>query len=260
MRHPDMYSVILSLKSESPFLIQKKRNNSATMPKAHSKSSPPPEEDPHGSINLVKARAHADLLDRIMTMIEEQVEKKDTADLLEKALNDVKEGLTNLTPMMQLADQSTVMRAVWDKCFNVLLPRSDELDQILEEIIPNEDIPGAPDVLRAAQKGGDMSEADHKKIMAELFESLEITHDQMATACGLLGRLLRTMKPDQLMTIIRASIRPLIQLKALTTLDTEPAPKKPPELPDDQSDRLKLMLVTDPMAPLLNKEKINSST
>ena len=118
------------------------------MPKAHSKTStPPPQEDPHRSINPVEARAHADSLDKIMTMIEEQVERKDTADLLERAINDVKEALTNLTPSMQLADQSTVMRAVQDKCFNVLLPRSDELDQILEEIIPNEDIPNAPDVI-----------------------------------------------------------------------------------------------------------------
>ena len=93
-----------------------------------------------------------------------------------------------------------------------------------------------------------MSEAD-QKIVAELFKSLEIAHDQIATACGLLGRLSRTMRPDQLMTIIRASIRPLIQLKALTTLDTETAPKKPPELPEDQSDRVKIMLVPDPMAP-----------
>ena len=256
MRHPDEFGVILSLHNKP---LKTKIGKSATMPKAHSKSSPPPDEDPHGSINPVEARAHADLLDRIMTMIEEQVEKKDTADLLEKALNDVKEGLTNLTPTMQLADQSMVMRAVRDKCFNVLLPRSDELDQILVEIIPNEDIPGAPDVLRVVQKGGDMSEAD-QKVVAELFESLEIAHDQMATACGLLGRLLRMLNPDQLMTIIRASIRPLIQLKALTTLDTEPAPKKPPELPQDQLDRVKLMLAPDPMVPLLNKEKINSST
>ena len=191
-------------------------------------------------------------------MIVEHVERKDPVDLLERAINDVKEGLTKLTPTMQLADQSTVMRAVRDKRFNVLLPRSDELDQILEEIIPNEDIPGTPDVIRAAQQG-DMSEAD-QKIMAEIFQSLEFAHDQIVTACGLLGRLLRTMRTDQLMTVIRASIRPLIQLKALTPLDTETTPKKPPELPEDQSDRVKMMLVPDPMAPLLKKEKTNSST
>ena len=45
-------------------------------------------------------------------MIGEQVEKKDTADLLEEAPNDIKESLTNLTPTMQLADPSTVIRAM----------------------------------------------------------------------------------------------------------------------------------------------------
>ena len=139
----------------------------------------------------------------------------------------MKENLATLTPMMQLADTSTVTRAIRDKCFNMLLPRSDKLDQILEEIIPNEEIPDAQEVLRAAQKEGEMSEAD-QRIVAELFGSLEIAHDQMTTACGLLGRLSRTLKPDQLLTIIKASIRPLIQLNALTALDTSTTPKKPP--------------------------------
>ena len=227
------------------------------MPKAKSKTSTPPEDEPHGSINPVEARTHVVALDRIMATIEKQVEKEDTADLLERAIGDVKETLSNLTPSMQLADQSTIMRAIRDKCFNVLLPRSDELDQLLEEIIPNVDIPNAPDVIQVAQQGGDMSEAD-QKVVAEIFESLEIAHDQIATACGLLGRLSRTMKPDQLMTIINASIRPLIQLNALTPMET--TPKTHPELPDDQATRVKMMLTPDPMAPLLKKEKTNSST
>ena len=82
----------------------------------------------------------------------------------------------------------------------------------------------------------------------------------MATACGLLGRLSRTLHLDQLMTIIKASIRPLIQLNALTALDTATASKKPPGLPQEQSERVKLMLAPDPRASLLSKEKINSAT
>ena len=105
-----------------------------------------------------------------MATIEKQVEKEDTADLLESAIGDVKETLSNLRPSMQLADQSTIMRAIRDKCFNVLLPRSDELDQLLEEIIPNVDIPNAPDIIQAAQQGGDMSEVD-QKVVPEIFES-----------------------------------------------------------------------------------------
>ena len=75
------------------------------MPKAQSKTSTPPKDEPHGSINPVEARAHADSLDKIMATIEKQVEKKDTVDLLERSISDVKEALTNLTPSMQLADK-----------------------------------------------------------------------------------------------------------------------------------------------------------
>ena len=205
----------------------------------------------------MEAKAHTDMLDKIMATIEKQVKKEDTVDLLERAISDVKVTLSNLTPSMQLADQSTVMRAIRDKCFNVLLPRSDKLDQLLEEIIPNVDIPNAPDVIQEAQQGGDMSEAD-QKVIAEIFESLEIAHDQIATACRLLGRLSRTMRPDQLMTVINASIRPLIQLNALMPIET--TPKRQPELPDDQTTRVRMMLAPNPMAPLLRNEKTNSPT
>ena len=64
----------------------------------------------------------------------------------------MKEILATLTPTMQLADTITVSQAIRDKSFKVLLPRSVTLDQILEEILPNEDIPGTPEVLRVAQK------------------------------------------------------------------------------------------------------------
>ena len=124
------------------------------MPKATSKTSNPPKDEPHGSINPVEAKAHVAALDKIMATIEKQVGKEYTADLLERALSDVKETLSNLSPSMQLADQTTVMRVIRDKCFNILLPRSDKLDRfikLLEEIIPNVDIPSAPDVIEEAQ-------------------------------------------------------------------------------------------------------------
>ena len=113
------------------------------MPKAHLKSTVSDDEDPHGYINPAEAKAHVDTLNKVMTMIEDQVEKQNTTDLLETALTDMKEILATLTPTMQLADTSTVSQAILDKYFNVLLPRSDTLDQILEEILPNEEIPGA---------------------------------------------------------------------------------------------------------------------
>ena len=183
------------------------------MPKAHLKSTGSGNEDPHGYINPVEAKAHIDALEKLMTMIEDEVEKQNTTELLGTVLSDMKEILATLTPTMQLADTSTVSRAIRDKNFNVLLPRSETLDQILEEILPNEDLPGVPEVLRVAQKEGEISE-DDQRVVAELFGTLEVAHNHMATICGLLSRLSRTLKPDQLLMIIKASIRPLIQLNA----------------------------------------------
>ena len=122
------------------------------MPKAPQKSTVVDEEsdDPHGFINPIEAKAHIDSLDQIMNLIE-QVKENDMAYLLERALSDIKATLANITPKMQLADISTVTRAIRDKCFNILLPSSEETDQVLEEILPNEEIPSASEVLCSAQ-------------------------------------------------------------------------------------------------------------
>ena len=132
-----------------------------------------------------------------MTMIQEQVKEGDTVDLLERAMSNMKTTLANTIPTMQLANISMVTRALQDKCFNILLPRPDELDQVLEEILPNEEVPSTPDVIQSAQRVETLTEAD-QRVIAELFETLETTHNQLATACGLLGRLSRTLYPKQL--------------------------------------------------------------
>ena len=231
------------------------------MPKATQKSTVGNEEgdDPHGFINLVEAKAHTDSLDQVMTLIERQIKENDMADLLERAMSDMKATLANMIPTMQLADTSAVTRAIRDKCFNILLPRSDEMDQVLEEIIPSKEIPSASEVLRSAQRVKTLTEAN-QRVIAELFETLETAHDQLAMACSLLGRLSRTLNPEQLMIIIKASIRPLIQLNAMARLDTTTTASKPLELPEEQTEHVKLMLKPHPEASLLKKERINSAT
>ena len=160
---------------------------------------------------------------------------------------------------MQLADISTVSKAIRGKNYNVLLPKSDTIDQILEEIISSEDMPEAPDILKITQREGEMSQED-QKLVAELFSNLDVAHDHATTACGLLSRLSRMLKPEQLLTIVRASIRPLIQLSALTALETLCKTKEPQELPDDQPERVRILLTPDPRATLLQRGKPNSLT
>ena len=160
---------------------------------------------------------------------------------------------------MQLADIVTVSKAIHDKNFSILLPKSDTRDQILEELTPSEDIPEASEVLKTAQRKVKMSQED-QQLVAELFSDLEVAHEHAATACGLLSRLSRRLKPEQLLTIVKASIRPLVQLNAPIALETLCKTKEPQELLDNQTKRVKILLTPDPQGTLLQREKPNSAT
>ena len=152
------------------------------------------------------------------------------------------------------ADINTMAKSIKDRYFKVLAPRSDKVEQLLEEILPSDKVPRAPSIIQSVQEEEVLTEAD-QGVIAELFDTLETVHDQLATACGLLGRLSQTLKLSQQMIVIKASIRSLIQLNTTVGLDIATTTNKTPELPDDQAEWVKLMIVPDPEASLLKKEK-----
>ena len=229
------------------------------MPKAKFKSTSSDEEELHGFINPTEAKAHVNALEDQMAKIRRKVEEKETTDLLEEILEAFKQILSDLTPAMQLADTRTISKAIHDKYLHTLLPRSDEVEETLQEILPDEELPGASEVIRTVEIKKEMSKED-KMLVAELFSNLEVAHDHMATACGLLSRLSRTLDPPQLLTIVQASIRPLIQLKEVIPLEVKSREKKTTEIPDEQDKRVEILLTPDPQAPLLCREKANSET
>ena len=102
--------------------------------------------------------------------------------------------------------------------------------------------------------------ADDQELIAELFDSLETAHDQLAMASGLIGRLVRTLKPNQLMLVLKASIRPLIQLRTSAGVDITATTSKPKELPKEQAERIEILITPDPDTPQLKREKVNSPT
>ena len=103
--------------------------------------------DPHGVINPEEARSHVEVLDEMMDMIREKVDANDMKDITETAIRRMKATLVNTLTMMEDTNVERVVKAMKDHSFKVLLPRSDETDQILEEIIPMEEIPQAADVI-----------------------------------------------------------------------------------------------------------------
>ena len=120
-------------------------------------------------------------------------------------------------------------------------------------------MPPASGVVQAVQGADTLSDAD-QELIVELFDSLETAHDQFATASGLIGRLSHTLKPGQLMIVLKASIRPLIQLRMAARLELDTTAQRPTELPEKQAERTEMFIFPDPNTSQLRKEKINSPT
>ena len=228
------------------------------MPKAQRKS--PEEAGEFGLsavINPEEAKDHVKDLEALMLNIKERVKTGDTGNLLNETLKNMKTRLVATIPSMEAADVDIVLQAIKDKDFHVLSPRTEPGKKLLEELLPSDEIPSASAVVQAVQRADTLSEMD-QELITELFDSLETAHDQLATASGLIGRLSHTLKLTQLMLVLKASIRPLIQLRTAAGIEMESVTHGPAELPDDQAERIEIMLLPDPNAPQLKKEKINS--
>ena len=53
-----------------------------------------------------------------------------------------------------------------------------------KKFLPDEELPGAPEVIRMVEMKKEMSKED-KMLVSELFSNLEVAHDHMAMACSL---------------------------------------------------------------------------
>ena len=62
------------------------------------------------------------------------------------------------------------------------------------------------------------------------------------------------------MLVLKASIRPLIQLRTSAGVDITATTSKPKELPKEQAERIEILITPDPDTPQLKREKVNSPT
>ena len=126
--------------------------------------------------------------------------------------------------------------------------------------MPEEDLPSASDVATQAQELDDLT-LEQRELLTELFNKLEVAHDSLAKASSTLGRLSRSLSSKQLLTVLKASIHPLIQINALENFWKDPAVTQlKAELPEDIHRRVKLTMILDPMMEAMKRESINSPT
>ena len=100
---------------------------------------------------------------------------------------------------------------------------------------------------------------EEKTLLGELFDSLKVAHMELASACSMLSRLSQKLRPLQLMTMLWASICPMIQINAESIVLEPLVASKRPELPMVQYERVQMLMMPDPTAKSLKMEKNQQS-
>ena len=228
------------------------------MPRATSKSSNDTDEYVSSAvINPEEAKEHITDLEALMRNMKERIEAGDMMDLLKETLENMKTRLVATFSSLDTADINIIINAVKDKEFKVLSPHTEDTEALLEELLSSSNLPPASNVVRAVREADTLLGSD-QELIAELLDTLETVHDQLAMVSGLIGRLACTLKPNQLMLVLKSSIRPLIQLRTAAGVDIETTTSRPTELPEKQAKRIEIIITPDPNAPQFKKEKINS--
>ena len=230
------------------------------MPKAHRKSGAEEDDDIplHGATNEEEAKNYSKSLDSIVIQMRAGV-KEELRDAMKKAILDYKEVIANMIPSMETANPDAVWRSVKDKVGLCICPLSEESKKTLECLILDQEVLQAVKVLEKIQEDSELTR-EERDLIRELFDSLETTHSELASACSVLSHLSGTLQPRQLMTVLEASTRPLIQIKTTSAFKPPEVPGKTSELPDDPEERVELLMMPNPAAKPIKGEKVNSPT
>ena len=212
----------------------------------------------HGATNEEETKEYSKSLDIIVIKMDIDV-KGELCDAMKKAILDYKEAIVNMIPSMETADPDAVWRSMKDKVGLCICPLSEESEKTLECLILDQEVPQAAKVLEKIEEDSELMQ-EERDLIRELFDSLETAHSDLALACSVLSCLSGTLQPRQLMTILEASTRPLIQIKTTSAFKPPDVPGKMSELPDDQEERVELLMMPNSAAKPIKDKKVNSPT
>ena len=215
------------------------------MPKAQGKSVEEEENDIplHGPINEAEAKEYASSLDNIVIKMGQDV-KDETQDTMKNAIMAYKDEIYRMISGMDSANHDAVWRSIKDKVGLCIQPQSDEVETQLDFITPSEEIPTAGEVLKRLEKPDQLTQED-RDLIREVFDSLELVHAELASTCSTLSRLAHNLHPKNPITVLKASIRPLIQMKPTTLLLEADATSTSRNPPDDPKERIEKLMIPD---------------
>ena len=115
-------------------------------------------------------------------------------DILKDTLEEFKRAICIVMPSMMETNIVTILRSIKDPTCLTLHPQTDNMVGLLEEFMPDEDIPAGTQVLGVVEHINPLT-YDQKDLLVELFDDLEVAHDRMARVCGRMSSLAKVLGP-----------------------------------------------------------------
>ena len=102
---------------------------------------------------------------------------------------------------------------------------------------------------------------DQRTQISKLFDDMEVAHEHLACSCSSLSILSRILTSCQLLLLLKASIRPLVQLNIPPGLFEETRwGRERMELPEEQNKHVRLTMILMTSSGRLAQERPNSMT
>ena len=84
---------------------------------------------------------------------------------------------------MDMSDANMVWHSIKDKVGLCICPQSEEIENLLEYMIPGEETPTAGEVLKKIEDADNLTNED-MTLIREVFDSLELVHAELASTCS----------------------------------------------------------------------------
>ena len=211
----------------------------------------------HGTINEEEAKAYRESIDKIFEDMAMNI-KNNIANALELAIIDLRAVIMKHITGAEEVDTGSILKTIRDPTCLALREQTEDVIEKLEEILPDSETASGGEIIKTIDDVEALTE-EQKHDIGEIFNNLEIAHEYLGRSCGLMGALSRSLSSKQLLLLLKASVRPLIQINTIRGFLDEPkASMMGKGLLESKDDRVLTTMTPAPSSEILKKEKINS--
>ena len=107
--------------------------------------------EPHGVVNPHEAAILVHSLDEALMVLEVQLAESKERNVLGEMVMKFKEVIGRVIPTIMEADVEKVVSAIKDPSGLALRPKTDAREELLEVLMPLEDVPGSDEIIAAIQ-------------------------------------------------------------------------------------------------------------